>query len=123
MKLRLALVLSGAVGMVLAALLYFLATRVGGILHILVFIREEEIIIFVILLAVALVEMPVMAFGLHTLLGSNMQRRFVYGVNALYVAFAAFYAIILVLLFGESAFSTLLFSLTAVRWLSDWVIK
>ncbi len=117
------LVLSGAVGIVLAALLYFPATRIGGILRVLVPLREAEIIIFVILLGTALIEMPVMLYGLHVLLNSSVTRRFIYGVNALYVAFAAVYAIILVLLFGESNLSLLLVGLCGVRWLSDWVIR
>ncbi len=123
MNLRWALVLSGAVGLGLAALLYFLAAQVGGILGVLAPLRAAEIIIFAILLGVALLEMPVMIIGLHTLLGTNLDRRFVYGVNVIYVAFAAFYAVILILLFDESNLSMLLVSLCAVRWLSDWWIR
>ncbi len=123
MRPRPALALSGAVGVALAALVYFLATRVGSVLRSLVALREAEVIIFIILLVISLIEMPVMIFGLRTLFREKVSTLFVYAVNGIYVGFASFYAAILVLLFGESNLSVLLAGLSLARWASDWWIR
>ncbi len=119
---------SGAVGLALAALVYFLAARVvGGILREvlagLVPLPETQAIVFVILLGFSLLEMPVMIFALRTLHGDKGSQGVFYALNALYVAFASAYAALMVLLFGESSFSELLVGMSAVRWLSAWWIR
>ncbi len=123
MKERRALIVSGAAGVALAALVYFLTTRVSPFLRGWVLLREAEIIAFVILLVFTLLEIPVMVFGLRTLYREKVNRTFFYAVNGFYVAFASFYAAVLVLLFGESGFSALLVSLSLARWASDWWIR
>ncbi len=123
MKERRALALSGAAGVALAALVYFLAARLGGLLRSWPSVREAEVIVFVILCVFALAEIPVMVFGLRTLYREKVSRIFIYVANGLYVAFAAFYAAVLVVLFGESNLSALLVSLSLARWASDWWIR
>ncbi len=123
MKERPVLALSGAAGVALAALVYFLSTRVGALLRGWVMLRQAEIVIFVILLVFALAEMPVMVYSLRTLFRQKVSRTFVYAVNTLYVAFASFYAAVLVLLFGESNLAALLVGLSLARWVSDWWIR
>ncbi len=122
MRERVILFLSGAVGVALAALVYFVSIQVSGLLGRFVALREAEIIVFIILLGVALVEMPVMVFGLRTLRTQHLSPLLFYGVNALYIAFAAFYALVQVILFGVSTWSSILVGLCLVRWGSDLVI-
>ncbi len=119
---RLKLFLSGAVGVALAALVYLLSMQVTGLFGQLVALRQAELVIFIILLVFALVEMPVMVFGLHTLHVKRVRPLMFYGVNILYVSFAAFYALVQVLLFGPSMWSAVLVGLCLVRWGSDLVI-
>ncbi len=119
---RFKLFLSGAVGVALAALFYFLAMQVSGLFGQLIAMREAELLIFFILLAFALVEMPVMVFGLRTLRVQHVRPLLFYGVNVVYVAFAAFYALVQVILFGASVWSLVLVALCLVRWGSDLVI-
>ncbi len=127
MRTRSRLMGSGAVGIALAALVYFLAARADGSLHGVLVGRVPlpvtQAVVFVILLGVSLVEIPVMIFGLRTMCAGKARTAMVYSVNALYVAFASAYALLMVLLFGESNFSALLAGLSAVRWLSDWWIR
>ncbi len=119
---RLKLFLSGAVGVALAALVYFVAMQASGLLGQLIAVREAELLIFFILLAFALVEMPVMVFGLRTMRAQRVRPLLFYGVNVVYVGFAAFYALVQVVLFGASVWSLVLVGLCLVRWGSDWVI-
>ncbi len=123
MKERQALALSGAAGVALAALVYFLAARMGGWLRSWTSAGQAEVIVFVILLVFALLEIPLMVFGLRTLYREKVSRLFVYVANGFYVAFASFYAAVLVVLFGESNLAMLLVSLSLARWASDWWIR
>lgn len=113
---------SGLVGLALAPLIYFLSARVGGLLHQWEGARGAEAIMFVGLLAVALAEVPVMVFALSLLSRSNLSRSFLYVANGAYVAFAAVYAAVLNLMFGESVFSALLASLSLLRFITGrWI--
>ncbi len=114
---------SGAVGVALAALVYFLAARVVGLVHPLVPWREAEGIVFAVLLIVALIEMPTMVVGLRIFATRKVNPAFLYSLNIIYIAFAAVYAGAQVLLFGESTRSLLLLALCALRWASDWWIR
>jgi hypothetical protein len=116
------MILSGLAGLVLAPLVYLFAARVGGILRGWVGAREAEVIIFGVLLVIALAEIPAMVFALRTMCRSSVSRWFLYAATSFYVAFAAVYAGILNLLFGESFFSALLASLSVLRWVSSWWI-
>ncbi len=111
---------SGAVGVPLAAPIYILAMIAGG--PIVPLAREAEPVMFVVLLVAALVEMPVMVFALRTLARQNSRPYLLHGLNVVYVSFAGVYAALQVLLFGQSGFSEVLLGLTFVRWLSGWLI-
>ena len=120
MKGRAAILLSGAVGVPLAAPIYILAMIAGG--PIIPLPGEAAPVMFVVLLAAALVEMPVMVFALRTLARQSTSPAFLLGLNVVYVSFAGVYAALQVLLFGRSGFSEVLLGLTFVRWLSGWLI-
>jgi hypothetical protein len=121
-KPRYGLMASGLVGLVLAPLIYCLTARSGGLLRGWEGMRAAEAVIFLGLLAVALVEVPAMVFALRMLSRSSASRWFLYAANAAFVAFAAVYAAVLNLLFGQSFFSGLLASLSVVRWISGrWI--
>ncbi len=122
MRARGILFLSGAVGVALAALLYFLAMQIAVMIGPLLPLRAVEIVVFVILIGVALVEMPVMIFGLRTMRTQRVPSLLFYAVNAFYIAFAAIYALVQAVLFGPSVWSLVLVALCLVRWGSDWVI-
>jgi hypothetical protein len=121
-KPRYGLMASGLVGLALAPLIYFLTARSDGLLRGWEGMRAAEAVIFLGLLAVALVEVPAMVFALRMLSRSSASRWFLYAANAAFVAFAAVYAAVLNLLFGQSFLSGLLASLSVVRWISGrWI--
>ncbi|MGB8646428.1 MAG: hypothetical protein WCF84_14410 [Anaerolineae bacterium] len=115
------ILISGAAGILLAALIYFLSIPMGGLLRFLV-LSDAEFYVFVVLFAVALVEMPVMVLALRVMRSRRMPPFLVYGANAGYVAFAAVYALIQVAFFGESTWSMVLVALCIVRWASDLLL-
>lgn len=120
---RSAMVLSGAVGILFAALIYLLATRLAGALGPLVPIRQAQWVVFAILFAVSFLEMPVMLFGLRRLRASKMRRVLFCSANTMYVAFGGVYAAVQVLLFGESNLTAVLAGLSLVRWITgSWMI-
>jgi hypothetical protein len=115
--------LSGAVGILLAALVYFLAKRANGALSMVIPVREAEIVIFAVLLMISLLEMPVMIVGLRQLRAASVSRVLAYAANTFFVAFAAVYAALQVLFFGESNYSDLLAGLSVLRWLGGlWIL-
>ncbi len=120
---RSAMAVSGAVGILLAALIYFLASRLSGAFGPFVPMREAEVVVFTILFVVSLLEMPMMVFGLRQLRRAKINSLLVCSVNSFYVAFAAVYASVQVLLFGGSNLAALLAGLSLVRWIStSWML-
>ncbi len=112
------ILISGAAGILLAALIYLLSISTGGLLRSLA-LPAAEFLVFAVLFVVALVEMPVMLFALRTLDARRLPPLLLYGVNMGYIAFASVYALIQVALFGESTWSLALVALSLVRWASD----
>ncbi len=120
---RQGIAVSGAVGVLLAALIYFLAPR-GQLLQRFPTIPDwAELALFILLLGISLAELPVMFVGIRTFGRGGMNRYLIYSINVVYVAFAAVYAAILLLLFGDSAFTALLAGLSLIRWATDWWIR
>ena len=122
-KSQLGLLLSGAVGVALAALIYFAASNVRGALSFLLPLPFTGLVIFLILFAVSSLELIMMVAGLRILKASGFRMEFIYALNALYVAFAAVYAALFLVLVGESNLGLLLAALSLVRWASDFWIR
>lgn len=74
-----------------------------------------EVVTFVILLAVSLLEIPMIVFVLRGLKSSKLNYTFVCLFDALFVSFASVYASIQAVLFGGSYFSSILLGLILVR--------
>ncbi len=115
------LAVSGAFGILLAGLVYSLAGRGAAALS--AFIPPQaEPFIFAFLLLFSLAEIPMMVLGLRTLARQQIHRAVIYSANAGYVAFAAVYSAILIVLCGQSILTALLAGLCAARWISSqWI--
>ena len=113
---------AGAAGVILAALFYLPVSTYGGILAGFNPGPVEEITFFL-LLALCLGELPLMAFGLRAMFSrAAVPSRIAHGAFGLYVAFAAIYAGIQVLLFGASIYSHALVGTCIIRWFSGFWI-
>lgn len=79
--------------------------------------------IFAFLLLLALLEVPMMVFGLRQMARSaSTPRRLLQVMFAIYVAFAAFYASLFVLLTAQIAWGLVIVAVCVLRWLSGrWV--
>lgn len=122
MNARALLLLSGAVGLGLAALFYLLSRAVQGTLSFLLLLPQAAIVIFVVLFLVSLVEIAVMVWALQRV--EPQVPFWALGLlAAAYVAFAGVYA------FGYALFAfdvrgiQLLAALAFVRWLSLLLIR
>ena len=117
MRSKVFLMLSGAAGIVLAALIYFLALRVQGLLSFLVLLPSLGFVLLYLLLFVSLVEIAAMTYGLRRL-APGLPGRMLYLFAAGYVAFASVYAFVYALLVPDPTGILLLASLCVVRWLT-----
>jgi len=122
MRARILLLLSGAAGLVLAALLYFLAALAQGALSFLILIPSTGIVIFALLLFVACVEILVMTAALARL-GASLPSKLLYLVAAGYVAFASAYAIVYALLVPDLRGVQILAALCLARWLTLLLVR
>ncbi len=117
------LILSGPVGLAGAVLLFFGVSRLSQSQGVLIHIPLAEIAVFAVLLAVSLLEIPVMLIGLRHMHRSSPGRALLTPLNAIFVGFPAVYASVQTLLFGESTFSLVLVGFSLARWLGGlWLI-
>ncbi len=117
MRAKIFLMLAGAAGAALAALIYFVALRVQGLLSFLVLLPSFGFVLLYLLLFVSLVEIAAMTYGLRRL-APGLPVRILYFFAAGYVAFASVYAFVYALLVPDPTGILLLASLCVVRWLS-----
>lgn len=117
MKQRVLLLLSGAVGIFLTALFYFIALQIQGALSILVLIPSASSVIFVLILLVALVEIGVMTFALGQL-ARQLRPVYLYWIAAGYVSFAGVYALGYALFVADVQGIQILCGLAFLRWLT-----
>jgi|SRR5581483_140330 hypothetical protein len=117
MRARFLLGLCGAVGLVLAALLYFGATRVPGALGFLLLVPSAGAVLFALLCLVSLVEIFVMTVALKQL-AAYLPNRLLYVAAAGYVAFAGVYAFLYALLVPDLRGIQFLAALCIARWLT-----
>jgi hypothetical protein len=117
------MMLSGAAGIILAALVYYAISDSGGIL-LPYFGKTAEAIVFLLLFAFSLLELPLMAFGLRTMQKTFAVNRAIASVSfGAYVGFAGIYAGIQAGLFGATFFSHALVATSLLRWLTGfWII-
>ena len=115
MRSKVFLMLSGAAGIVLAALIYFIALRVQGVLSFLVLLPSLGFVLLYLLLFISLVEIAAMTFGLRRL-APGLPNRMLNFFAAGYVAFASVYALVYALLVPDPTGILLLASLCVLRW-------
>lgn len=122
MSARLAFLLSGAVGLVLTALLYFAGVALHGILGFLVLLPQYNFTLFIILLFVAFVETIVMALGLQRLVW-RLPNQLLNLLAAGYVGFAGVYALLYALFVNDPLGVQLLAGLGIIRWLALFTLR
>ena len=119
------LVLSGIAGLILGLIVFLAANCVKNYIPFLAPSFLATLIVFAILILIAFLEMPMMVFALRKMAQSaTMPRGVIVGVFLFYVAFAAVYASMHVLLTGDNYFyfGTLLAALGLVRLASGmWI--
>ncbi|MBI5651711.1 MAG: hypothetical protein HZC40_14900 [Chloroflexi bacterium] len=115
--------IAGALGVLIGGGIYQLAsmvsTRYSGLI-------EHPLgiaIIFLILLGIAIAEMPVMLFGLKKIAASTTPRPFLLGTHLVFVMFASVYAAIFVLLTGQIIWGWLLALVIVARFFTGALFK
>ena len=118
------LTLPGFAGIVLAFLIYAVASGLSTVIPILLQGNLLSAIAFALCLLISLIEIPVMIFGLRQMMHSaTTPRRLIAGTFGFYVMFAAVYASIFVLLTGQIAWGVALVGLCFVRFASGLVLR
>lgn len=117
------LILAGLIGLLVGAALYAGASALSTRIPLLVQGALFATIVFAFLLLLALLEVPMMVLGLRQMARSaSPPRRLVCVTFAIYVAFAAFYASLFVLLTGQIVWGLAIVAVCLVRLVSGrWV--
>ena len=115
MRARLFLLLSGAAGLVLAALICLVAWRVQGALSFFVLLSSASFVILLLLIFVSLFDIAVMTLALRKL-APAVPPQMLHLIAASYVAFAAVYALLYALLVPDAQGILFLAALAIVRW-------
>lgn len=121
MSRRFAVLLTGAAGLVLAALFYLVAAELDGALRVLVMIPDAGIVLFLILLGISLLEIAVMIYALASL-APRLPLMFLCVVCGGYVAFAGVYALLYGLFVPDLRGMQALAGLAFVRWVTLWFL-
>ncbi len=118
------LVVSGLIGLFVAAGIYFGAGAVSARIPVLIQGGAGAVIVFAILLLISLVEMPMMLFGLRQMARSQTTPgALVIGTFMVFVIFASVYASIFVVLTNEFAWGLVLAALCLARFASGVLVK
>lgn len=114
---------AGVIGVLVGAALYAGASALSTRIPILVQGTLFAAVTFAFLLLLAVVEVPMMVFGLRQMARSaSTPQRLLRATFAIYVAFAAFYAALFVLLTGHIGWGLGIVALCGVRFISGrWV--
>ncbi|MCC7162864.1 MAG: hypothetical protein IT331_10260 [Anaerolineae bacterium] len=118
---RWSVLITGAVGLVLAALFYLLAAEMNGALRVLIMIPDASIVIFLILLAISLLEIALMMYALASL-AARVPVLFLCVIAGGYVAFAGVYTLMYGLFVPDARGMQALAGLALVRWLTLWFL-
>lgn len=115
---------TGFLGVLVALVIYFVASVVSVRLPNLIQGAVGVGIVFGFLLTLSLVEIPVMVFGLRQMARSvSTPRRLILATFAFYVMFASVYASIFVLLTGQILWGAVLAALSLVRFASGVIVR
>lgn len=118
------LILAGLVGLIVGICLYLGASALSTLIPTLLSLSLLVAVTFLFLLALSLVEIPMMLFGLRQMARSSATpRRLLAGTFAFYVMFASVYASIFVLLTGQIGWGIALAALCLVRFASGMWIR
>jgi hypothetical protein len=118
------LVVFGLVGLGLGVSINLGAGAVAARIPIMIQGRIGGVVVFAILLAFSLAEMPLMLFGLQQLARSQTTpRAMVVGTYTVYVTFASVYASLFVVLTNEFAWGLVLAALCVARFASGAMIR
>lgn len=118
------LTIAGIVGLVIGASIYVGASALSTLIPILLSLFFLVAVTFLFLLALSLVEIPMMLFGLRQMArSSSTPRRLLAGTFAFYVMFASVYASIFVLLTGQISWGLVLAALGLIRFASGMWIR
>lgn len=121
MRARSVLLLAGAAGLVLAALIYLVARRVQGAFSFLILIPAASFIFFLLLWCIALVEIVVMTYALRRL-AAQLPGHWLNLIAVGYVAFASVYALTYALLVPDERGIQILAAFCVVRWFTLFFI-
>ena len=117
-------VVAGLIGLVVGVAIYFGAGAVAARIPILIQGGIGAAVVFAILLAISLAEMPLMLFGLRQMARSQTTPRAVLiGTYTVYVTFASVYASIFVVLTNEFAWGLVLAALCIARYASGVLVR
>ena len=117
------LIVPGVIGLLVAAGTYAGASAVASYLPLL-FQGIGAVVVFMVLLAISLAEIPLMLYGLRQMArSSSTPRLMLVGTYTIYVMFGSVYASIFVLLTGQVAWGLALAALCVVRFASGPWIK
>ena len=117
------LLIPGVISLLVAVGIYAGASTVASYLPTL-FQGIGAVVVFVVLLAISLAEIPLMLYGLRQMArSSSTPRLMLVGMYAIYVAFGSVYASIFVLLTGQIVWGLALAALCVVRFASGPWIK
>lgn len=118
------LTIAGIAGLLIGASIYAGASALSTRIPVLLSLPLLSAITFGFSLALSLVEIPMMLFGLRQMArSSSTPRRLLVGTFAFYVMFASVYASIFVLLTGQIGWGIALAALCLVRFASGWWIR
>ena len=120
---KLDVAVAGAIGMLIGAGIYQLASAVSEKYQALIAHPIGVAIIFLILLGIALAEIPVMLFGLKKIAASTTPRPFLLGTHLVFVMFASVYAAIFVVLTGQIIWGWVLALVIVARFVAGALFK
>lgn len=118
------LAISGLLGLLLAAVVFWIARSITSYMPRVVQDALVAGVIFVILLLIAIVEMPMMVIALRQMIrGGSTPRAVILGTNVGYIAFASVYAAACLLVTGENGWSLILAGLSVLRFASGVFVR
>ena len=114
---KLDVAIAGAVGVLLGSGIYYVASTASTQVPTLIGHPVGVAIFGLILLAIAIAEIPIMTFGLKKIAASTTPRPFLLGTHLIFVTFASVYAAIFVLFTGQIGWGLIIAAGLVVRFL------
>ncbi|MBI3537936.1 MAG: hypothetical protein HY070_10300 [Chloroflexi bacterium] len=117
------LFLAGLVGWLIGGAIYFLVSWVTKYFSNLIYDQMGVTLVFAALGLIALIEIPMMIFGVQRMARGNMARSILAATFGFYVSFAFVYADVFIFLTGDQTLGNVLAALSLARWISGGWIK